>query len=191
MENPSVYIETTVISYLTAKPSRDLVVAAHQEITREWWEIALSLCRGFVSPVVIEEIARGDSDAAKRRLDSVANFQVLKVTPETNTLAEEYFARTQIPEKARADSAPPPVVFVSYSHDSPKHKEWVSNLATRLRKEGAESMGRAFVISPSGGIRSKPEAGKGLGASQEAPAPHWLLPRYHTALFFPAVPCRS
>ncbi|PIU56496.1 MAG: hypothetical protein COS88_02780 [Chloroflexi bacterium CG07_land_8_20_14_0_80_51_10] len=61
MAKPSVYIETTVVSYLTAKPSRDLIVAAHQQVTVEWWEKTLLRCEPFVSPVVTEEIARGDA----------------------------------------------------------------------------------------------------------------------------------
>lgn len=52
----SVYIETSVISYLTAKPSRDLIVVAHQQITNEWWENALPHYDIFVSPIVLEEI---------------------------------------------------------------------------------------------------------------------------------------
>nr|VFJ90301.1 MAG: hypothetical protein BECKH772A_GA0070896_1002028 [Candidatus Kentron sp. H]VFJ99062.1 MAG: hypothetical protein BECKH772C_GA0070978_1002827 [Candidatus Kentron sp. H]VFK01658.1 MAG: hypothetical protein BECKH772B_GA0070898_102413 [Candidatus Kentron sp. H] len=67
MEIPSVYIETTVVSYLTARPSRNLIATAHREITREWWEIILPGCRPFVSPIVIQEAGRGDPDAARRR----------------------------------------------------------------------------------------------------------------------------
>lgn len=62
MPKPSVYIETTVVSYVTARPSRDLIVAAHQQITIEWWENTLSHCESFVSPVIIEEAARGDKE---------------------------------------------------------------------------------------------------------------------------------
>jgi hypothetical protein len=56
---PSVYVETSVISYLTAQVSRDLVVAVHQQLTVEWWEQALPGFEPFISPVVLEEIARG------------------------------------------------------------------------------------------------------------------------------------
>jgi len=51
---PTVYIETSVVSYLTAQVSRDLVVAAHQELTIEWWDKALPKFEPFVSPVVLE-----------------------------------------------------------------------------------------------------------------------------------------
>jgi hypothetical protein len=76
---PSVYIETSVVSYLTAQTSRDLVVAAHQQLTAEWWEHALPSFEPFVSPVVLEEIARGDRDAADRRMKAVAPFGILEV----------------------------------------------------------------------------------------------------------------
>ena len=101
MAKPNVYIET---SYVNAKPSRDLIVAAHQQVTIEWWEKTLPRCDPFISPVVIEEIARGDKKAAKLRLESAATFPVLEVTNEVRELAELYFERTQIPEKARGDA---------------------------------------------------------------------------------------
>ncbi len=58
-----VYIETTIPSYLTARPSRDLVTAAHQQVTREWWESHSGRFDLFVSRIVIEEAGRGDHDA--------------------------------------------------------------------------------------------------------------------------------
>lgn len=101
---PTVYIETTVISYRMARPSRDLIIAAHQQIVHEWWEIALPQFDAFISPIVLEEISKGDADAAKLRLDSVSSFQVLEVLPEVRILADSYFSAIDIPEKARADS---------------------------------------------------------------------------------------
>lgn len=87
-----------------ARPSRDLIIAAHQQITHEWWEIALPQFDAFISPIVLEEISKGDVDAAKLRLDSVSSFQVLEVLSEVRTLADSYFSAIEIPEKARADS---------------------------------------------------------------------------------------
>ena len=100
----TVYIETSVISYLSAKPSRDLIVAAHQQITIDWWENALPHYDAFVSPVVLEEISRGDADAVQSRLEKIASFPVLEVLPEVRNLADAYFSELDIPEKARADS---------------------------------------------------------------------------------------
>jgi len=101
---PSVYIETTVVSYYTSRPSRDIVVMAHQQITQEWWETVLPRCDAYVSPVAVEESGRGDADAAALRLKSIAMFPVLGISKEVDMLANEYYDRTQIPEKARADA---------------------------------------------------------------------------------------
>jgi predicted nucleic acid-binding protein len=101
---PTVYVETTVISYLVAKPSRDLITAAHQQITYAWWETALPLFDAFISPMVMEEITRGDTEAVRLRLESVSSFPLLEVLPEVRSLAEAYFSAVEIPEKARADS---------------------------------------------------------------------------------------
>ena len=68
MSKPSVYIETSVISYLVAPFSRDLLVAAHQQVTAEWWRLMLPLCDAYLSQTVLEEISRGDPSQAARRL---------------------------------------------------------------------------------------------------------------------------
>jgi hypothetical protein len=62
-----VYIETTIPSYLVARPSRDLLIAAHQQITRDWWEYRGPLFDLYVSQPVLEEAAAGDAILAKRR----------------------------------------------------------------------------------------------------------------------------
>ena len=100
----SVYIETTIISYLTAKPSRDLIVAAHQQTTSEWWASVRPEVECFVSPFVIDEAARGDDEYARKRLEAIANFSVLQVNEEVEALARSYFAALNIPEKAKIDA---------------------------------------------------------------------------------------
>ena len=100
----SVYIETSVIGYLTSKPSRDLIVAAHQQITGDWWENALRHYNAYISSIVLEEISRGDINVAQLRLEKVSSFPVLEVLPEIRILADTYFSALDIPEKARADS---------------------------------------------------------------------------------------
>ena len=73
-----VYVETTVISYLTALPSSGVVLAAHQQITREWWQ-RRDRFNLFVSQAVLREAARGDVEAASRRLAGVQGVSVLAV----------------------------------------------------------------------------------------------------------------
>ena len=101
---PSVYIESSVVSYYAARPSRDLVVACHQQLTHEWWASARSRYDCYVSPVVIEEISAGDAAAAERRLAAVAALPVLGVTSKANELAAEYLERLQIPDESQADA---------------------------------------------------------------------------------------
>jgi predicted nucleic acid-binding protein len=100
----SVYIESTVISYYVARRTRDLIAAAHQEITSEWWDKALPSFDPYVSQIVFDEISRGDAEAAQRRRAAIQGFQVLEMAPEVATLADVYFNALDIPEKARNDS---------------------------------------------------------------------------------------
>ena len=99
----SVYVETTVVSYLTAKPSRDLVVAAHQQVTREWWEKACLRFDLHVSAVVIDEVSEGDQEAAEKRKTIVAGMKLLARTPEVEDMKAEYARKLPIPDKALAD----------------------------------------------------------------------------------------
>ncbi|MBW3624777.1 MAG: hypothetical protein KY468_15340 [Armatimonadetes bacterium] len=74
---PRVYLETTIPSYLSAWPSRDLVTAAHQQITREWWERRRSDFDLFISELVLQEAERGDPSAAARRLEVMREIPLL------------------------------------------------------------------------------------------------------------------
>jgi hypothetical protein len=65
---PSVYVETSIISYLAARPSRDLIVAARQQLTHTWWRERRPLFDLYVSQVVLDEILAGDPDAAGEQL---------------------------------------------------------------------------------------------------------------------------
>jgi hypothetical protein len=93
-----------VISYLTSRSSRDLIVAAHQQITLEWWEQVRPCLNCFVSDFVIQESERGDAILAQKRLEAIASFPVLGVGEEIKELAERYFVATQIPDKSRIDA---------------------------------------------------------------------------------------
>ena len=101
---PTVYIETSVISYLTARPSRDLIVASHQQLTAEWWDQVRPQVACFVSDFVIQEAERGDAGYAQKRLEAVRDFPVLGLSEEITALAQKYFAALQIPERARIDA---------------------------------------------------------------------------------------
>jgi predicted nucleic acid-binding protein len=101
---PKIYLETTVVSYLSARSSRDLVVAAHQEITREWWEQQRSNYEIFVSDLVYLEAEQGDALASRERIDLIKSFGILANTSETQILAEQYVREIPLPPKAAADA---------------------------------------------------------------------------------------
>lgn len=101
---PSVYLETTIASYLTARPSRDLVYAATQQITREWWERRRAEFDLFISQAVLDESAGGDPEAANRRLAALNGIAVLSLTPESVELARALSDRMQLPKRAAADA---------------------------------------------------------------------------------------
>ena len=100
----SVYIESTVISYLAGKSSRDLIVAAHQQLTRDWRDIALPKFDAFISQFVINEISEGDPEASHARLKATSLFSILKMNAEIADLANQYFKAIHIPDKARTDA---------------------------------------------------------------------------------------
>ncbi|MCF8241420.1 MAG: type II toxin-antitoxin system VapC family toxin [Melioribacteraceae bacterium] len=101
----SVYVETTIVSYLTAKLSRDIVVAAHQQITQEWWENVRPKFDIFISPFVIQESERGDKVASLKRMELLSQINVLELNIEIEKLAKKYFDVLPIPNKAQLDAA--------------------------------------------------------------------------------------
>jgi predicted nucleic acid-binding protein len=102
---PTIYIETTIPSYYASKPSRDIIVLAHQEITRMWWDERLQLFEAYISPVVIEEAGRGNEEQAYKRLNLLSQFRILKATDEIEQLTETYMKKIGLPSKAIRDSA--------------------------------------------------------------------------------------
>jgi hypothetical protein len=101
---PKVYLETTISSYLTARPSRDLVTAAHQQITREWWDTRRHAFDLFVSQMVIDEASAGDPDAAARRLEVLAPLSLLDPRAEGADLAQALIEQVPLPIGAAADA---------------------------------------------------------------------------------------
>lgn len=101
----SIYLETTVVSYYTSKPSRDIIALAHQEITRQWWPMAIRRFNVFISEVVIEEARLGNQEAAKRRLEELKNFPHLELNDKVEKMAQVYMKKLEIPEKSFRDAA--------------------------------------------------------------------------------------
>ncbi len=100
----SVYLETSVISYLTARPSRDIVLAGHQQTTRDWWQNRRSYFEICISELVLQEARGGDRQAAEARLSVIDNIELLEITPEALQLADRLVAEVALPQKAVADA---------------------------------------------------------------------------------------
>jgi predicted nucleic acid-binding protein len=98
------YIETTVVSYLTARPSRDLLVAGHQEATRELWPRLAKDYDTYVSALVYEEAARGDAEQAAKRLAAIKPFRMLDIDTDARMLASKIIAGKGIPSEYPEDA---------------------------------------------------------------------------------------
>lgn len=100
---PTVYVETTIPSYLTAWPSRDVVRAGEQQVTRDWWNRR----DGYelrVSSLVLLECGAGDPDAAAARLAALDGVPVLAQTPEAEGLAAALLREVPLPARAASDA---------------------------------------------------------------------------------------
>ncbi|MBM4031119.1 MAG: type II toxin-antitoxin system VapC family toxin [Planctomycetes bacterium] len=92
-----VYVETSVLSYLASRPSRDLLTAAHQEVTHEWWALAQEECGLFISQAVLDESRKGDTEAAQRREERARGLTILPLSREVADLAEMYRLELRMP----------------------------------------------------------------------------------------------
>ena len=116
MDKKTVYLETSVVSYLTNRPSRDLIVAGHQVSTREWWETQRENYDLYVSELVIAEASRGHEEAAQKRLTLLDGISLLRISEEVATFAQTLVERHAIPEVANADAVHVAVAAVHGIH---------------------------------------------------------------------------
>lgn len=100
----SLYLETTIPSYLTAWPARNLITAAHQSLTKEWWDSRRQDFQLFVSQLVITEISAGDTSAAQLRLEVLNGIPLLPFDPSVEWIATELTRLNLVPPNASADS---------------------------------------------------------------------------------------
>jgi hypothetical protein len=101
---PTVYIETTVVSYLAARPSTDAILDARQRATRHFWEDYSDNFELIVSDIVITEIRQGNKMAAQRRIDALSGLTVLGLTPEAVGLALELINAGAVPRESQTDA---------------------------------------------------------------------------------------
>jgi predicted nucleic acid-binding protein len=104
MDKPAIYIETSVISYLVARPSRDIIVAAHQQITSDWWDQHRHHYDLFISQVVLDEARAGDKQEAAKRLAAIQDLPSLEINEDVIQLAEGLVQSNAIPNNAAQDA---------------------------------------------------------------------------------------
>jgi len=100
----TVYIETSIVSYLTARPSRDVLAIARQQVTRQWWETCRQQYDLVVSPLVEDEASRGDPEAAGRRLQIVESLAQIRPTAEVRSFAWKLLTDGALPREAADDA---------------------------------------------------------------------------------------
>lgn len=103
-EKRTVYIETSIVSYLTARPSSNLLAAAWQKATLDWWDTQKNRFLLFTSNVVIEEAGKGDPKAAELRVGALADIPMLEITDNALVFAKLLISRRILPQKAVDDS---------------------------------------------------------------------------------------
>ncbi|MGB7445274.1 MAG: type II toxin-antitoxin system VapC family toxin [Coleofasciculaceae cyanobacterium] len=100
----TVYIETSIIGYLTARPSNNLILMANLEATREWWETRRDQFTLYISQVVLDEVGRGDSEISSKRLEILRDFPLLEINEAVQNLATQFLAKSNLPSKAADDA---------------------------------------------------------------------------------------
>jgi hypothetical protein len=100
---PKIYLETSVVSYLASRPSRDLIVAANQQITLEWWQVHRQNFDLFISQLVVQEASAGDEHAAEQR-QAIGDIPLLTLNEEAVAFAEKLVREGPMPRKAVEDA---------------------------------------------------------------------------------------
>jgi hypothetical protein len=100
-----IYLESTIPSYLVARPARDLLQAARQQLTRDWWELKRGQHELFSSQVVLDEVAAGEATMARRRLKLLRDIPLLELSAAANRLGREILLSGLLPVSADGDAA--------------------------------------------------------------------------------------
>ncbi len=100
-----IYIESTIPSYVVARPARDLLQAARQQITKDWWDLKRHEHELFIGRLVLDEIGFGEPQMARRRLELVADLALLQATREVRELTRTIMGSRLLPAKAVGDAS--------------------------------------------------------------------------------------
>lgn len=100
----TVYIKTSLVGYLTLRPSNNLILMANLEITPRWWDTRRGQFNLYISQVVLDEAAEGDLEMAAKRLKILQDISVLELTQAVQDLGAQFLKRSNLPSKASDDS---------------------------------------------------------------------------------------
>ncbi len=100
----TVYIETSILGYLTARSTKNLILAANIEVTKDWWESRRSAFTLYISKVVLDEVARGDPEIAANRLEILNGVPLVELNQAVRNLAAQFLSRSNLPPKASDDA---------------------------------------------------------------------------------------
>lgn len=100
----TVYIETSILGYLTARSTKDLILAANIEITKDWWESRRNDFTLYTSEAVLNEVAQGDKEIAAQRLEILRDLSLLTLNQSVQGLAAQFLTRSNLPPKAKVDA---------------------------------------------------------------------------------------
>ena len=100
----AVYIETSILGYLTARSTKNLILAANMEITKDWWESRRNAFILYASEAVLEEVAQGDGAMAVQQLEILRDFPLLALNQAVQVLAAQFLTRSNLPPKAKVDA---------------------------------------------------------------------------------------
>lgn len=101
---PTVYVETSVISYLTSRPNRDLIIAGNQQVTQEWWQQRRIEFELYISQLVVQEASFGNAKAVADRLQILRKIPLLQLTEEGQRLAEQLVNKGTVPKNVVEDA---------------------------------------------------------------------------------------
>ena len=134
---PKVYLETTIVSYLTARASHDVVMAAMLAQTKNWWKSERNRFDLFISDIVIREASGGDSAAVRKRLEILREIAAVETDAETQALADVFLHNMALPAKAADDALHIAIAAVNQmDYLLTWNCRHIANAATRPKLEG-------------------------------------------------------
>ena len=146
MAKPAVYLETSVVGYATSWPSRDLVVAGHQQITRQWFAVRTEAYELYISQLVASEASGGDEVAARERAAFLQGIAWLDITDAVGDLAATLVANGAVPRKAGEDALH---IAVSAVHGVDYLLTWnCKHIANAAMRQAIESACRETGYEP-------------------------------------------